>query len=76
VNGRLADRAISTERAVDALDFLLDDLRSDLSAGNADMLIQYAIARYERGEVEGARMTLMHHMDLTAVYRVEAILHT
>lgn len=69
------DRPISTERAVAALDFMLDDLRCDLTPGNADMLIQYACARYERGEVEGARMTLMRQMDLTAVYRVEAILH-
>lgn len=70
------NRPISTAARVAALDLLLEELNPTMPAGNADILIDYAAARYERGEIEGARKTLSHHVDLIGVYRIEAVLHT
>jgi hypothetical protein len=70
------DRVLSTEAQVAALDLLLDEFGVDLTPGEADLLVQYAAVRYARGEVEGARATLGRYVDLTGVYRLEAVLHT
>lgn len=69
------DRDITTSAACEALEFFLS-LEPDVSPGNADMLIQMVCQIYRRGEIEVARKMLRHHCDLTAVYRIEAILHT
>lgn len=69
-------RPISVSAAVEALDLMLDNFGVDMTPMEADMVLTYACQRYERGEVEGARKTLLRWMDLTAVHRVEAILHT
>lgn len=70
------DRPISVSAAAEALDLMLDTFGVALSPAEADMVLTYACQRYERGEVDGARKTLMHYLDLTAVYRIEAVLHT
>jgi hypothetical protein len=74
--GLPGNRPISTQARVAALDLLLDELNPEWHPGNADMLIEYAAWRYERGEIEGARQTLCMAVDLTGAYRIEAVLHT
>lgn len=72
------DTPLSTSARVAALDCLLDDIGTHLNRIEADFLIDYVAYRYERGEIEGARNSLrsMAGVDLTAVYRIEAVLHT
>ena len=74
----MGDRPISTQARVAALDCLLDDIGCTLSWGNADMVIDYAAERFERGEIKGALDTLRHMtgVGLTGVYRLAAIMHT
>ena len=70
------DRPITVSAAAEALDLMLDELHVQLTPAEADMLVTYAAQRYERGEIEGARKSLGHYLDLTSVLRVEAVLHT
>lgn len=70
------NRALSTAARLAALDLMLDELGAALSPAEADMLINYVAYRYERGEIEGARKSLMHYVDLTGTLRLEAVLHT
>ena len=61
---------------VAALDCLLDDIGTDLSPADADMVIDYAATRFERGEVDGALSTLTMACDMTGAYRLAAVMHT
>jgi hypothetical protein len=70
------NRPISTSAAVEALDLMIETYQVPLPPAEADMLLTYACQRYQRGEIEGARKTLSHYLDLTAVYRIESVLHT
>lgn len=73
----LGDRPISTRARVAALDCLLDEIGTALTQANADMLIDYVAARFERGEVQGALDTLTSFAcDLTGAYRIAAVMHT
>lgn len=70
---------IDTAARVAALDCLLDDVvgtGSDLTPGNADLLIDYVADLFERDDVDLALRALCHYMDLTAAYRLTAVLHT
>jgi hypothetical protein len=67
---------IPTAAKVAALDCLLDDIGTNLTTGEADMLIDYAAARIERGEIQGAIETLTIGCDLTGAYRLVAVLET
>lgn len=71
------NRPISTGARVAALDCLLDDIGTNLTAAQADMAIDYAAERFERGEIQGALQTLTSFAcDLTGAYRIAAVMHT
>jgi len=72
----LGDRPISTAARVAALDCLLDDIGTNLSPWEADMMIDYAAWRFERGEIGGALKTLQMGCDLTGAIRLAAVMHT
>lgn len=76
--GLPGDRLILTINAVAALDCLLDDIGTHLTPPEADMVITYVCQRYRKGEIAEARKTLMSiaGVDLTAAYRIEAVLHS
>lgn len=69
-------RPISTAARVAALDCLLDDIGTNLKPEAADMVIDYAAARFERDEVAGAIRTLQNTCDLTGALRLAAVMHT
>ena len=70
------DTRISTDAKTAAVGCLLDAIGTDLTTGEAAMLIQYAAARLERGEISGAIDTLTIGCDLTGAYRIVAVLQT
>jgi hypothetical protein len=72
----LGNRPIPLVARVAALDCLLDDIGTGLTPGEADMVVDYAAVRFERGEIEGALRTLTMACDLTGAYRLAAVMHT
>ena len=67
---------IDTAARVAALDCLLDDIGTNLTPWEADIVIDYAATRFARDEITGALDTLTMACDMTGAYRLAAVLHT
>lgn len=70
------DKPVPTAARVAALDLVLDVLGTDLSPASADMVIDYAAKRLERGEVDGSIATLTSYFGYGNALRLIAAMET